>query len=261
MNHIIWEILNLFGNGASGGTASSNDRIVFRETFVGDGVDITFQLDGTIGNASFAIGGWDAVNVSNLLPSHVTRDDNNEPTYDSLIPLIRNRVDVVSISVTGLVTLNFPPRSGVSFRIWYWYDLDPGEKLADYFREEYVAEMESERGGDPRQFTVMGGRNNANVSNQYLDGIANVPMNLNSIRLPYNARLIKFTSSTEGVETFTAELRKNDSVTIITSNSHSASIFETSNLNINFDADDEVQFFVNGMNIGRPIFVAVFEQR
>ncbi len=126
-----------------GGDGISVEQLVFRESFTGNGSDTTFQLTGVLGNSSFAVGEWKASSVKIALPSSVTKT-NKQPVYDSVILFVRNRVSIVSISATGLVTLSHAPRSGADFYVWYWYDLEPLDKLNDYFREDFVAFMEAD---------------------------------------------------------------------------------------------------------------------
>ena len=120
-------------------------RLVFRETFTGDGINPTFQLDGTIGNGTFEYGSWTVARVETALPAHATKTDGGT-LWDSLLPLVRNRVQVSSINGSGLVTLSYAPRSGVDFYVWYWYELRAGTKIDDYYREDFIAKMESDAG-------------------------------------------------------------------------------------------------------------------
>lgn len=122
-------------------------RIVLRESFTGDGSTKTFTLDGTAGNATFRASSWSLACVQTSLPAHVTKT-NKKPAYDGLIPGVRNRIGVSSInSGTGVVTLDYAPRSGVEFYIWYWYELPIQGILEDYYREDFVGSMEEESGG------------------------------------------------------------------------------------------------------------------
>jgi len=119
-------------------------RLVFRETFTGDGSATTFQLAGP-DNATFAIGAWASANIQSALPAHVTNATTKKPIYDSLIPISRNRIGVSSISAaTGIATLNYAPRNGVLFYIFYWYELSGRAYIEDYYREDFVASMESD---------------------------------------------------------------------------------------------------------------------
>jgi len=120
-------------------------RLVVRESFVGDGSDTTFQLDGTLGNGTFEYGGWVVDHVKTTLPAHATKT-NGGALWDSLLPLIRNRVQVSSISSASLCTLSHAPRDGIDFYIWYWYELRASDKLIDYYREDFIAKMEGEAG-------------------------------------------------------------------------------------------------------------------
>lgn len=130
------------------------EYVVFRESFTGDGSATTFTLGGTVGNATFHNTSWSLSCVATTFPAHVT-NTNKKPTYDSLIPLTRNRVGVSSINgTTGVVTLDYAPRNGVNFYIWYWYALPTHGLLEDYYREDFVASMEEEAASYSEDITV-----------------------------------------------------------------------------------------------------------
>jgi len=119
--------------------------VVLYEEFTGDGSDVTFQLTSSPDNATWLSGhgAWAAGNIHTTYPGHVTKT-NKKPIYDSIIPLTRNRISVSSISATGLVTLDYAPRSGVDFYIWYWYQLSTDDILSAYHRVDFIASMEGE---------------------------------------------------------------------------------------------------------------------
>jgi len=108
---------------------------------------------------------------------------------------------------------------------------------------------------------IEGGRGAANTSNQYLRSDDRVPMNLNGQRLNYNTTLVSLMVSTNGSETWDAEVRKNGVVTPVYTESITASDYEISVPNIDFDADDEVQFYCNGTGINRPKMIGIFQRR
>lgn len=124
------------------GAAPRVTNIVLREQFTGDGSDTTFQLTSSPGNCTFNKGTWAASNVQTAYPAHVTGTD-KKPTYDSVVPVVRNRIGVSSIDASGLVTLDYAPRNGVNFYVWYWYQLQPIDEI-DTYREDFVASMEAE---------------------------------------------------------------------------------------------------------------------
>lgn len=119
-------------------------RLIFGETFTGDGVTTQFQLDGTLINAQITKGNWLVGRIINLLQASIVRNDNKKPTYDSVPNFLGNRISVLSISPTGLVTLSHPPRTGIDFDIWYWYELLPDNEITDYTREDIVSSMEAD---------------------------------------------------------------------------------------------------------------------
>jgi len=108
---------------------------------------------------------------------------------------------------------------------------------------------------------VEGGRASANTNNQYLRSDDRVPMNLNGQRLNYDTTLVSLMVSTNGAETWNAEVRKNGVVTPVYTESVTASDYEISVPNVDFDADDEVQFYCNGTGINRPKMIGIFQRR
>lgn len=118
-------------------------KIVFNEEFTGNGVATTATLSGAIENGSFISGGWAAIEVANTLPAYVT-DLNGKPIYNSSNIFTRSRISVTSISPAGLVTLSHAPLNGQQYKVWYFYSLSSDDRLADYYRDDFVAGMEEE---------------------------------------------------------------------------------------------------------------------
>ena len=108
---------------------------------------------------------------------------------------------------------------------------------------------------------VEGGRAAPNTSNQYLRSDDRVPMNLNGQRLNYDTTLVSFMVSTNGAETWNAEVRKNGVATPVYTESVTASDYGISVPNVDFDADDEIQFYCNGTGINRPKMIGIFQRR
>lgn len=118
-------------------------RLVFQESFIGDASSTTFNLSGSIQNGVFSSGSWSLSNVIDSLPSHVVRSDNKKPTYDFVPNFLGNRVFVTSIS-NGLITLSNPPRNGLQFDVFYWYDTQSTDVIEDYQRIDFVSSMEAD---------------------------------------------------------------------------------------------------------------------
>jgi hypothetical protein len=128
------QVNNLFAIGS---------RLVFRENFTGNGSATGFVLTGALQNAGFSVGSWSAANVLNALQVDIT-DFDGKPIYDSNIPIYRDRINATLVDSFGNVTLNFAPLAGQQFSIWYWYQLQAGNVLSYYYREDHVAEMEGD---------------------------------------------------------------------------------------------------------------------
>jgi hypothetical protein len=122
-------------------------HVVFSEVVTGDGVTKLYQLTGNVSNGQFISGGWQASNVITTLNSDVT-DVNGKPIYDAGILSIftRHRIYVDNINVSALVTLDYIPQDDQVFKIWYWYDLQPTDRINNYYRDDYVAKMEQADG-------------------------------------------------------------------------------------------------------------------
>jgi hypothetical protein len=119
--------------------------LVFKETFTGDGVSTQFQLNGNVLNCEFISGGWKPVGVVSHLGGDIT-DTANQPLYDKSWYWLftRHRIAVESISGSTTVNLDYPPISGAPFYLWYWYNLQKGDRIDNYYREDYVASMEEQ---------------------------------------------------------------------------------------------------------------------
>lgn len=124
------------------GQAPRVTNIVLRQQFTGDGSTTTFQLTSSAGNCTFNTGSWSASRIQTAYPAHATGTD-KKPTYDSAVYIVRNRIGVSSIDSSGLVTLDYAPRLGVDFYVWYWYQLQAHDEI-DTYREDFVASMEVE---------------------------------------------------------------------------------------------------------------------
>ena len=93
------------------------------------------------------------------------------------------------------------------------------------------------------------------------NGGNNTPMNLVGKTLPWNARLVKIIMRTQVNETWTAEVRKNGGAIPIDSLSAVATDFTTADIATDYNEDDEIQIYMNGVNISRPKVILVFEER
>jgi hypothetical protein len=118
-------------------------KIVFSEQFSGNGLATTATLNGTITNGSFATGSWSNVNIANTLPAYIT-DLSGKPIYNSSNIFTRTKISVVSISGAGVVTLSAAPLNGQAYKIWYFYSLQSADKITNYYRDDFVADMETE---------------------------------------------------------------------------------------------------------------------
>jgi hypothetical protein len=108
-----------------------------------------------------------------------------------------------------------------------------------------------------------GGRNSNSVTNIYLAGEASTPWNLNGFVLPWNATLIAMSMSENvNTQTWTAEVRKNGSLTVLDSLiiTNQYTNYNDSK-NIDFNAGDRVQIYCNGTSIDYPHVTLFFRRR
>lgn len=107
---------------------------------------------------------------------------------------------------------------------------------------------------------VIGGRN-ANVTNIYLQGPGQIPMNQSPYILPFDATLIAISISTNGAESWTAEVRESGVLVVGAFLTAVAVDSNYATYSINFNAGDKVQLYCNGTAILDPRINAVFKRR
>ncbi len=102
--------------------------------------------------------------------------------------------------------------------------------------------------------TMVGwGRNNSNTTNEYLRQFNGAPSIVNGWRMIRNATITAISAQTDKNQTWTLEIRKNDSSNIITSLTISNSKGNHSNtVNINVNEGDYLQAYCNGNSIDYP---------
>lgn len=124
--------------------AKTGNYVVLCNQFTGNGSTTQFQLSGTIIDDVFSSGVvWSASKVQNTGRMNVTKTNGNS-LYDTLLPLVRNRISVSSCTSGGLVTLSHAPRNAERFYIYYWYKLADGETMDVYMPDDVVSSMEND---------------------------------------------------------------------------------------------------------------------
>jgi hypothetical protein len=119
--------------------------VVFKENFTGNGAAKTFTLTGAVQNATWKNGVWDIKKVLRTKTASVTNSSGGG-LYDSAIYIYRDRINVVSISAAGLVTLDYIPRAE-AFSIYYWYQPARNDILETYIRDDVVSAAEASEPG------------------------------------------------------------------------------------------------------------------
>lgn len=112
------------------------------------------------------------------------------------------------------------------------------------------------------ELRVSGGRNNANVTNIFLRTFGNMPTNLASEIIPYNATLVGMAATNRGglLLTWNAEVYQNG--TLLYSLPIVNSDFAVNmSLNVDVLANDKISLRCNGTNINRPLITAIFRRR
>lgn len=107
------------------------------------------------------------------------------------------------------------------------------------------------------------GRNNQNVTNQYLELEGAVPSNLNGFVLPFNATLVGISMAEYlNTQTWTAEVRRNGVVTILDSltitNQYSNHTYDS---DTDLNEGDRIQLYLNGTSIDYPHVTLFFRRR
>jgi len=111
---------------------------------------------------------------------------------------------------------------------------------------------------------TIAGNNNTNVTNQYLKQVDGIYTNINGFLLPNNTTLVCIVASSKiGINaTWTAEIRKNGSPTVIDSititNSDRA---YDSTKNTDFNAGDIIEIYMNGTGINSPKVILHLRRR
>jgi len=111
-------------------------------------------------------------------------------------------------------------------------------------------------------FSVDGQKNTTSGANVYMNGLDNVPYDINGIVLPYDAVLVGMTAGCEGSQSWIAEVHVKNRL-IGNSILHVVNSDRASNmkLNIDFKAGDKVQLFASGTGLVMPGIRAIFKQR
>lgn len=112
-----------------------------------------------------------------------------------------------------------------------------------------------------RHVYTFSGRDAATNTNEYARAGLMVS-SLSGIRLMKNMTLIGISAQTNGAETWTARVRKNGVVTNLASLALTASAgAQDATLNVDFNAGDRVELFIDGTNIDRPLVNLEFAER
>lgn len=112
-----------------------------------------------------------------------------------------------------------------------------------------------------REHMVFVGRDSANNSTEYAR-VATFTSNQAGNRLIANATLVGISAQTNGSATWNARVRKNGALTDLASLSLSAvSGSQDATLNVNFNAGDNIEVYIDGTGINRPVIKLEFAYR
>ena len=115
--------------------------------------------------------------------------------------------------------------------------------------------------GVAREYMQFAGRDNSNNTNEYAR-VATFTSNQAGNRLIANATLVGASAQTNGAETWNLRVRKNGAVTDLATLSMSAvSGNQDATLNVNFNAGDSVEAYIDGTSIDRPVVKLEFAYR
>jgi exosome complex RNA-binding protein Csl4 len=104
------------------------------------------------------------------------------------------------------------------------------------------------------------GRDNSNVTNSYLRGPDGIVSNQSGQTLDRDAYIVGIGASTNGAETWTAQVRIGGSTVASLSIAASASGYRN-DLSVSVNAGDVIQAYCSGTNIDRPIVTVFFKER
>jgi hypothetical protein len=106
---------------------------------------------------------------------------------------------------------------------------------------------------DYQIYTHTAARNNNNATDIYLRGPNGIPTNQAGFMITYDSTIIAIGATTNNSHTWTAEVRKNNNTTPITSLTVTSSPTGLiNNLSEDINEGDELQMYCNGSNINRP---------
>jgi len=111
-----------------------------------------------------------------------------------------------------------------------------------------------------RAYMTFTGRDNANNTSEYAR-IGDFTSNQSGGRLMRNATLTGISAQTNGAETWTVRVRKNGVVTNLASLALTAVSGAQAEYNIDFNAGDSVEVYIDGTSIDRPLIRLEFRER
>jgi len=111
-----------------------------------------------------------------------------------------------------------------------------------------------------REYMTFSGRDNANNSNEYAR-LGEFTSNQAGGRLMRNMTLTGISAQTNGAETWTVRVRKNGVVTNLASLALAAVSGAQGEFNVDFNAGDSVEVFIDGTSVDRPLIRLEFRQR
>lgn len=111
-------------------------------------------------------------------------------------------------------------------------------------------------------FDTYGALNTTSASKCYMHMVDNIPSNVNSIVLDYDAVLVGLMATSETKSSWVAEVHVNhslvkDAVLPVVNSDRACS----STLNVDFKAGDKIQLFMNGEGVSMPCIKAIFRKR
>lgn len=104
-----------------------------------------------------------------------------------------------------------------------------------------------------------GARNSNNTTNVYLRSFDGLPGNTSTYVAPFACKIRTVSASTNGNETWTAQVRVNG-VAAATVSITAAASGQSTGLNVSVAAGDKVSFYCNGTSIDSPMISAIFEE-
>jgi len=241
-----------YNNIASGLVAISNNKFAVHWIYIT--LNDPSQLVSLYGQAEYAtLSDAQAAKAPSLLPPELQTYSTGQLIAKVIVQqgVVSPFSDIQTPFETGLISTTTPMHNNLS-------GLQGGTSPNEYYHLTSTQYGNMTDGADYVNFSA--GRN-AIATNVYLRGPDGTPTNLAGFVIPFNATIVRITAATQGAETWTAEVRKNNDPTVIASLAMTTATGISTLLSVNVNAGDEIQMYCNGTAISYPVVTVYLKRR